>query len=483
MKRTRLSVLLAACLLPSVLAGCADELDNVYSTEHNPEYKITYLLTEFETPNHHNAEGRAADEGRGYLYMFDDPNTDLDYVEPRAKHSKMCQKEDEDGNLMLDILDPYPPECSINTGYDINDANPFEKFGSSRSFHMKGTVDGEGLGFGVYFSSYLFYARRDDDDSSKLKRDDKGNIPAFFSDGRYDEEDGEPLCSDDWMFSSAVDPKFKDEDNRHIFKDEYENDVRGKYVVSGAAYGPGATMYSEGWIWEDESGREEFELKHPLKNEYNEDVMKEPRCLGEWGQEGFVMWATGNNVVEVVLSMPESAPITDGGICDEDAMEKCFDYHKKRFVLDGEWREYHASWDEFLQEGWGKAVKFDPNRIINIQVKVVAPENGTKNFDIWLDHIGFYGGKEWPFMEKLADTEWMVEDTETETETETGAAEDSDSASASDTTDSESASEATDTGSGEDTTDTGTGEDTTDTGTGEDTTDTESAQDTGTATE
>ncbi|MBN2715921.1 MAG: hypothetical protein JXX14_08695 [Deltaproteobacteria bacterium] len=472
MKNFKLTVLLAAWLLPGVLTGCAAEKDDTYSTEHNPEYAITYLLTEFEQSNHYNAEGIAAEEGRGYLYMFDDPNTDIDFVTPRAKDSPMCKKVDENGELTDENLSPAPTDCAVNEGYDYNDAAIFDKFGSTQSFHMTGTVAGEGLGFGLYFANYLFYARRDSDDRDKLQRDANGNIPAFFSDGRYDDE-GEPICSDDWKFASVIDSKFEDETNRHVFMDNYEGDTDGKYVVTGSAYGPAGSIYTEGHIWVDESGREEFELKYDNTG----DIMKEPRCLAEMGQKGFVMWATGDSVVEVVLAMPEAAPLTDGGICDEDAMEKCYDFHKKRFVLDGAWREYHASWDEFLQEGWGKPVVFDPNRIINIQVKVVAPEQGARKFDVWLDHMGFYGGKKWPFVEKLADTEWLVVDTESVTDD----SEEPVDSTVDSTVDSGTGVDTT----GVDTTDT-TGVDTTDT-TGLDTsaTDTDadtSAADTGTAT-
>ena len=119
MKMNRLTVLLVACLLPVVLTGCAAEKDGEYSTEPDSKYEITYLLTEFEQANHYNAEGVAAEEGRGYLYMFDDPGTELDFVEPRAKDSPMCKKVDEDGELLDESLSPPPPGCAVDAGYDI----------------------------------------------------------------------------------------------------------------------------------------------------------------------------------------------------------------------------------------------------------------------------------------------------------------------------------------------------------------------------
>ncbi len=404
MKKSRVIFSLTACLLSgalsAALAGCAAEKDETYSTEHDPKYKITYLFTDFELKNHYNAEGVAAGGGRGYMYMYDDPNTDLDYIEPRPQDSTMCKRED--GSL----LDPYPKACNIATGYDVNHTNKFEKFHSTRSFHMTGTTAGEGVGYGTYFANYSFLALTDPEDSNKIMRDKNGNIPAYFTEGRED-DDGNPLCMDDLEFSSVIPDEYKNEDTRIIFEDRHEGDMLGKYKVEGS-------FYSAGYIWTNDSGKEKFKLSY----DNTDNIMKEPRCLGDMGQEGFVMWATGNTAVEVVLAMPESAPLTDGGLCDEDAMEKCFDYHFVRFELDGAWREYHASWDQFIQKGWGTPVAFDPNRIVNFQVKVPAPEHGTKNFDIWLDHIGFYGGKKWPFMDILADTEEIVEDTEEAVETE-----------------------------------------------------------------
>lgn len=142
--------------------------------------------------------------------------------------------------------------------------------------------------------------------------------------------------------------------------------------------------------------------------------MKESRCLGKRGQKGFVMWATGNATVEVTLNMPQTAPMADGGLCDDDGGEKCYDFHKVKFKLDGAWREYWADWSEFKQEGWGTAAVLDPDSIINIQIKVVPPDNGGfEEFDIWLDHIGFYGGETWDFVNELADTQVEIIDTAT----------------------------------------------------------------------
>ena len=126
------------------------------------------------------------------------------------------------------------------------------------------------------------------------------------------------------------------------------------------------------------------------------------------------MWAMGNTAVEVALNVPETAPLSDGGMCDEDAGEKCYDFHRVRFELDGEWREYHASFKEFIQDGWGKPIPLNPNHIINIQIKVLPSTDGApKPFNVWLDHIGFYGGNIWDFTQQMSDTNKIYLDTAT----------------------------------------------------------------------
>jgi hypothetical protein len=155
---------------------------------------------------------------------------------------------------------------------------------------------------------------------------------------------------------------------------------------------------------------------------------KEPRALADTGAKGFTFWATGNATVEISLNMPETAPISDGGLCDDEGGEKCFDFHKVTFTLDGAWREYWASWKEFKQEGWGIQVPLDPNKFLNIQIKVVPPEgSGSKDFNIWMDHMGFYGGDVWDHTAFMLDTDIAVDtvpedsDTVADTAADTGA--------------------------------------------------------------
>ncbi|MBN2717691.1 MAG: hypothetical protein JXX14_17710 [Deltaproteobacteria bacterium] len=397
--------------------GCADAPEE-YTTVHNPEYAITYLLTDFESGNHRNAEGVDRNSPPyGYHYTFGDPNAGDDYIEPFPKESELCRTQtlEEfystlDSDELLDAirkgdtdaeLRPYPPKCSVITGLQTHPSKPFSLFDSRVSFHMRGVTAGEGVGFGTYFSDYIFYENTDPQhDRMTLRRNENGDLPAPFSEGRQNAL-GQSVCRDDALWAGKIDPRFYNSDRRP-FMNLNKADTAGLYPVEGS-------VYTAGHIWVDSDGKEHYALKHPYP-----DKMKEPRCLLDMGQKGFVMWAMGNTAIEVALNVPETAPMSDGGLCDADAGEKCYDFHRMRFELDGAWREYHASFDEFVQDGWGKPVPLNPNHIINIQIKVPPPTSGEKKtFDIWLDHIGFYGGETWEFVDRLADTEWIVVDTET----------------------------------------------------------------------
>jgi hypothetical protein len=401
-------------------SGCA-QLPEEYSTEPNPEYAITYLLTEFEGKNHKNAEGLDRDANpSGYHYIFGDKNSEVDYIEPYPEESGFCrtstltefyesfdtdtakllkaiQNGDTDANLK-----PYPEKCTLSTGLRNHSTNPFPHFDSRQSFRIRGTTAGSGVGFGTYFSDYQFLPIPDSATGGKTRvRDENGNLAATFSDGRLS-ADEKPLCSDDASFAGVIEDAYY-ADDRKTYVNRDKHDRSGIYEVSGS-------VYTAGKIWVDTDGEENYELDHPYPAK-----LKEPRCMKDMGQKGFVMWAMGNAPVEVLLNVVETAPLSDGGLCDEDAGEKCYDFHRVRFELDGEWREYHAAFEDFVQDGWGPEAVLDPNRIINVQIKVMPPVNGDpRPFEIWLDHIGFYGGKAWEFVERMSDTDNMVYDTEVE---------------------------------------------------------------------
>lgn len=482
MKKNKFLAILATCLVPTLLIGCAKEPDNKYSTKHDSKYDITYLLTNFESENHWNAEGIAREDApRGYVYVYDDPKSELDYIEPHAKESNACRialdpsDSIEDSDLILKgdtdkIMNPPPPKCSVMSGFECNEGVTAEDFypdanielptGDCKNvaFHITGVTAGEGLGFGTYFSDYTkssLYQTRSDE----LLRNENGDLPPTFADEgrtvRSRDDEGnlylENICEDNDDFAGKIHHCYYDTDpagdnacmasgnecdymgpvddtdcccvSRKPFIGGYETNIEGKYAVYGS-------VYTRGAIYQDTDGIEHFEFDDQTKTARfpDETKLKEPRCLAEKGQEGLVFWATGNATIEAMLNVPETSPISDGGLCDEEGGEKCYDYHKVRFELDGAWREYHASWDEFVQSGWGGAVPLNPNEIINIQFKVVAPVDpeGTKKFDAWFDHIGFYGGEKWDFVDALMDTEIYVEDTET-TDTDTGVATSGDS--------------------------------------------------------
>ncbi|MBN2714414.1 MAG: hypothetical protein JXX14_01090, partial [Deltaproteobacteria bacterium] len=222
-----------------------------------------------------------------------------------------------------------------------------------------------------------------------------GKIPARFSAGRRT-VDGRPICQDDGLFAGTVDTAFRNPLTRVPYLNRDIYDSEGLYEVDGP-------VWTKGVVWVDTDGVEHYRLAYnPDPEEYPGNTMKEPRCLADMGQKGFVMWARGDAPIEVALIMPETAPNFDGGTCDLDGGEKCYDHLRVVFHLDDEWREYHAAWDDFSQEGWGKPVALDPNRIINVQIKVSGYKSGAKrDFDVWMDHIGFYGGETWTFTSEL----------------------------------------------------------------------------------
>ena len=400
------TVLMYCCIL-SMVFGCAEDVSE-YGTSPAQQFKITYLLTEFEASPlrfaNRNAESiyrilADTDEHTAYAlyngwhYAYDDNKTPADIVVPHAQESNYCKNPETDSDL-----DPRPPACDVVYGFQVNTANPFPFFGSATSFHLHGTAIGAGVGFGTYFADYEFVPVRVPPGNTKLRRNADGTVAATFSAGRTG-PGGAPLCSDDADFAGTVAPAF-DSVNRVPLDDSFDTSGTGDFVQKGK-YAVSGSIYTAGAVYEDGDGVEQYELAYE-----HADTLKEPRCLGDMGQEGFVFWATGNTLLEVQLIVKETAPRDDGGVCDEDGGEKCYDHLSVTFQLDDSWREYHAPWDAFVQEGWGTPVVLDPNRIINIQFKVPGPKSGLpREFDLWLDHIGFYGGRTWPFTAAMASTD------------------------------------------------------------------------------
>jgi hypothetical protein len=75
-----------------VLASGYAQPPEEYSTEPNPEYAITYPLTEFEGKNHKNAEGLNRDANpSGYHDIFEDTNSEVDCIEPYPQESGFCR--------------------------------------------------------------------------------------------------------------------------------------------------------------------------------------------------------------------------------------------------------------------------------------------------------------------------------------------------------------------------------------------------------
>ena len=355
--KNKMAAFLIFCFTSLVFGSCASDAEE-FSTQHDPKYAITYLLTDFEVIGNRGAEAlwlAAADQEdphMGYFYMFDDNKQDEDWVVPHAQNSNMCK--DAEGN----DLNPIPPECEAGTGGKplAEQDKPFRLFNSNKSFNFHGTATVSGVGWGIYFADYIFEPTYQPNNPSKLLINAAGKVSPVWSNMRKG-ANGRPLCSDNADFLGTVDPAFKNPATRAVYQNRHVHDSDGLYRVEGG-------VWTAGVVYVDADGVEHYELDYDRRvTKDAKESIKEPRCLSDMGQEGFVMWARGDTPIEVALIMPESAPNIDGGICDLDGMEKCYDHQRVVFDLDDEWREYHASWDDFSQEGWGIPVHLDPNRI------------------------------------------------------------------------------------------------------------------------
>ncbi len=97
--------------------------------------------------------------------------------------------------------------------------------------------------------------------------------------------------------------------------------------------------------------------------------------------------AKGPGTVRVAFGMPETEPPDAGGTCTSG----CYDVHGKVFFLTDRWDEYLVRWDRLEQQGWGTQVRFDPARIVSMQL---AAKPKDLPVDFWIDDIAFVGDRE-----------------------------------------------------------------------------------------
>lgn len=97
--------------------------------------------------------------------------------------------------------------------------------------------------------------------------------------------------------------------------------------------------------------------------------------------------AKGPGTVRVAFGMPETEPPDAGGTCTSG----CYDVHGKVFYLTDRWDEYLVRWDRVEQQGWGTQARFDPARIVSLQLAVKPKELPA---DFWIDDIAFVTDRE-----------------------------------------------------------------------------------------
>jgi len=97
---------------------------------------------------------------------------------------------------------------------------------------------------------------------------------------------------------------------------------------------------------------------------------------------GFEFRAKGPATVWVNFPTPETTPRENGGKCSE----KCWDSYGKLVRIKEGWNEYRVRWEELQQEGWGNDVRFDNQRLMNINF---SAKTGHLPADLWIDDLKF----------------------------------------------------------------------------------------------
>ncbi len=98
--------------------------------------------------------------------------------------------------------------------------------------------------------------------------------------------------------------------------------------------------------------------------------------------QGFRFRAKGPGKIAVALPLPETVKEEAGGVCTEG----CYDTHRETYFLTDQWQEYTVLWSKVQQGGWGKEVRFDPERILGINFAVAVAD---LPIDFWIDDISF----------------------------------------------------------------------------------------------
>jgi len=90
--------------------------------------------------------------------------------------------------------------------------------------------------------------------------------------------------------------------------------------------------------------------------------------------------ARGKGTVSLRFGMPETVSTEYGGRC----VERCWDKHGIAIRLSDEWQKRDVYWEQLQQGGWGKSVRFDPKRLLDIEF-MASPVNLPA--DLWIDDL------------------------------------------------------------------------------------------------
>jgi hypothetical protein len=92
--------------------------------------------------------------------------------------------------------------------------------------------------------------------------------------------------------------------------------------------------------------------------------------------------AKGPGTVRVAFGVPGTEPADGGGTCSTG----CYDVHGKVVYLSARWEDYLVRWDRLEQQGWGTEARFDPARVVTMQL-AVKPQDLP--IDFWIDDVSF----------------------------------------------------------------------------------------------
>jgi hypothetical protein len=116
---------------------------------------------------------------------------------------------------------------------------------------------------------------------------------------------------------------------------------------------------------------------------------------------GISFWAKGTSTVLegpnkllVLVGMPEFAPKTNGGFCDEAAMDvNCYARHRVTITLTSEWKQYIVAWEDLQAPAYNAlGPAFNANRIRDIVFNASGPSPDpmpAASFDFWVDELQF----------------------------------------------------------------------------------------------